>query len=195
MPKTPPTFHATEGVVYDTNASSYTNVHGQGAGAIYNGTGSIETYVSSTTTHTRDVWLTLTDGSQAHRRYFADVPIRKGQRIIEISLTDSARSIPFAIFFPETKSSWLINKKGFNQYSKSIDVTLFKTFIAFWVFGAGVSALDYVTGVPSSVQANLIIGGTIAYFIYDLIRTNARESKLRQELETAYSRFLQNVTR
>jgi len=195
MGKPAPTFRALQGIVQDTDSSSRTTVQGGGAGSIYNGTGSIETYVSSTTTHTRDVWILLPDGDQIHRRYFADVPIRRGQRLVEISLTEAGNSIPFALFFPETKTSWLISRKGFNRRPSSLDRTAFKTFIAFWVIVGALGAIDHFVGVPKDKVPTLVWSGTIAYFLYDLVRSSLRASNSSEQLETAYNQFLQTLPR
>lgn len=187
-------FEDFNGTVFDTAASSYTSVEGSGNGLIYNGSGSMTSYVTSSTTHTRDVWLHLDDGSQIHRRYFADIPIRKGQRLVEITAKEKGNATPFAVFFPETQDTWLIDRRGFALKSSSMWVSIFKAVIAFFVVGYGLSFFGSMVDFKMTDSfAVTFFWSCIGYSIFDMIlrarRNYISEQYMRQKYETLIRKY------
>ncbi len=185
-------FNGFKGVVLDTSANAYTKVEGSGSGVGYGGVGSMTSYVSSTTSHTRDVWLRLQDGTEVHRRYFADVPVRKGEALVEISVIEKGEESPFALYFPSTKDTWFLNRSGFNYKSSGVEVTLLKAFISWWIFVVVIGLPMDSMGYTSDAIAKVVMCAVVFCFVFDLIRRKRRNKRVKESLIMEYSQFMQH---
>lgn len=112
-------FVSIDGTVVDTSSNSVTTVEGRGDGVMINGAGSSWSYVNSRTDHTRDVLIETNDSKNIRRRYYSDIPVFKGEKISEVSITSNGTTEPFALFFPDSRDTYFINKAGFGIYDPS----------------------------------------------------------------------------
>ena len=96
----------------DTEQRSDTSVNGGGDVFIYKGTGAGSSNISSDIKVIRDIWLRDDLNKEHHLRYNFDIPVRKGQKISQISLSgDSLRSpiILMSILNHNTKDWWWLS--------------------------------------------------------------------------------------